>query len=126
MISHRHAYRAISDTLSIQSIDWTESGSREVVIDLTFPIASGANQSYSLALVAATIRSIIITSDAAATIKTNSTTVPDDTIALDGSTPIVWGTTKALGSKPINHDVTTLYITPTSADVRIRMRLLLP
>lgn len=58
------------------------------------------------------LTSFFLYSDQDMTVKTNSSTVPTDTIALKAGKPIVWLT--GMANTPISADVTSLFVTNAS------------
>lgn len=60
----------------------------------------------------------VIMSDQDLTIKTNSSSVPDDTITVKAGVPIIWDSESG-AANPLTADVTDLFITNTTAISRL-------
>ena len=76
--------------------------------------AMQTNVLYNIAFPQASVKSLILLSDVAATIKTNSSGSPADTIALAAGKPIVWDAASPYAC-PFTADVTKFYVTNTAA-----------
>ena len=99
------------------------SGSHNV--DETIADGQTHKQILDFAATRSTLKSLCIYSSAAITIKTNSTSDPDDTIAVSAGQVILWTLAQdTLAACPFTVDVTALYITNASgaaATVKIRL-----
>lgn len=87
---------------------------------------STSNAEVDMVLTVANLKSICINSSAAITIKTNSTSSPDDTLVLvAGGQCIVWSlATDGTAKRPLTANTTKFYITnasggPAQVDIRI-------
>jgi hypothetical protein len=72
--------------------------------------ASTTNKEFDMALTGANIKSMVLYSDQAVTIKTNSTGSPSDTIALAAKIQLVWNTDSHF-SLPFAGNVTKFFVT---------------
>ena len=85
--------------------------------------ASTTDQYIDMAFPTTGAQSLWMWSDTNLTVKTNSSTVPAQTINLLANTPVYWGT--GLGTNPITAAVTALYVTnATAAAAKIEVRTL--
>lgn len=100
------------------SATYTETGSVEVSFD-DYLSAGITNYDVAISVTEATLQSLVISSDTEVTIKTNSTTVPDDTWVICPGRPLDWGASVGLFANPVTADITHLYIT-TSLPARVR------
>lgn len=121
---------AFTDSLSIS---YTGNGQAvtSVVKSLTADAQAGydgsipdstTNQEVDVAIKHSTLAGFVATSDHAITIKTNSTSAPDDTLSVAANTPIIFYT-GGPWANPLTADVTKMYITNNSggtAVVKIR------
>ena len=102
----------------------TDSYSGDAEINLDDTVAGpSTHKQYNVSCVAADIKSLCIYSDKALTLKTNSTTVPGNTINVLAGKQIVWNLDHA-ELCPITTSVTTLYVTnagTTTANLKIRI-----
>lgn len=99
----------------------TQTGDEEVDLDVAVP-ASATNQEYDLAWTQSAMKSVMLFSDSAITIKTNSTSVPQDTITLAAGQEIAWQTGDP-GNAPFSGNVTKLFISngnTSAANVKVR------
>lgn len=93
----------------------TESNTEKTVAGST------TNKLITIAIDVSAILSLMIYSTKAVTIKTNSTSDPDDTLAVPAGGQIIWKSTD-LTACPLTVDVTALYVTnagSTDADVKV-------
>lgn len=93
----------------------------EINRDVTLS-ASAANVEVDIDFAFARLKSIYILSDAAITIKTNSSSSPDDTLTLVANQPLLWTAVDAAGN-PFDTDVTRFFLTNGTtgvATVKIR------
>lgn len=72
--------------------------------------ASTTNKEFDLSLTQANIKSMVLYSDQAVTVKTNSATSPSDTINLAAKIQLVWNTDSHF-SIPFSGNVTKFFIT---------------
>lgn len=108
----------ITSTVDSYSVD------SEVNLDESVPSAS-TNKEYDVSLKAADIKTLCIYCDHDATIKTNSTGAPVDTLNLLAKKQVIW-TVDHLEACPITADVTKLYVTMAAgvaAALKIRVGL---
>lgn len=115
---------------------WTGSGTATVSGTVTKSAEGEDNRSLVVAALASnlqvdcafdTARLVMayLLSTKEVTLKTNSTSVPDDTLVLKAGVPLVW-TNDDAGSNPFTVDVTTLYLSNAGAvDSQVDIRLLL-
>lgn len=73
------------------------------------------NQQILIAFTLTNLKSILITATGTCTLKTNSTSAPDDTFALDSDSGVVWNNQMA-AAIPFAANVTTMYLTVPSGD----------
>lgn len=79
-------------------------------------VAAGATDKVvNLPIDVSALKSLMILSDKAVTIKTNSAGAPDDTIDVAAGVPVLWWN-GAVGSNPLTVDVVTLHIANAGAD----------
>ena len=96
-----------------QSVKLT--GAKEV--DFDFTVAGGVvNQQFSLALTKAAVQVIYIFCDQNVTIKTNSTSTPQDTITITAGNPFLWSAGSGIAN-PLVGDVTTAYVSNPGSTV---------
>ncbi|HEY1188101.1 MAG TPA: hypothetical protein VGE74_10615 [Gemmata sp.] len=85
---------------------------------------STTNQEEVIAFPYATLLEVFISSDVTLTLKTNSSSVPDDTITITAGKPLVWYAGCGLAN-PFTADVTKIYLTnATSGTADFFMRTL--
>jgi hypothetical protein len=89
------------------------------------PVPNGQTVQIDLQIDVSELKTLVISSDAAVTFKTNSTGSPAATVAVGAGAPVIWpaysGQTNPLGST----DVTTAYITNASgAAATVNLRFL--
>ena len=83
--------------------------------------AASTNLQIDLAIVRARLKSIMITVTSALTLKTNSTSAPDNTFALLADKPLIWNV-DSLTADPFGADVTTIYVTtPSGPSVNLQI-----
>lgn len=112
------AWTRTGETVSL-SKTYTVEGEQNV--DVAVP-ASTTNKEVNIDLDVSELKTLMITSDVAITIKTNSTGSPDDTLTVPADTPVMWGATTGI-TCPLTVDVTKIYITNATlgaATVKIR------
>lgn len=103
--------RQYSDTSSVRiSKTDTVSGSQEKNIDKS--VAVGTDTLVPYTLDRSILQSLVISSDVALTIKTNSSGSPTDTIVLTAGQALMWAfATDGLTACPITANITALYVT---------------
>jgi hypothetical protein len=82
--------------------------------------ASSTNAEFDVAVTIANVKAIALWADKDCTVKTNSTSVPDETLALKANSPMVWSSTDPVAGKFITHDITKLYVTTGAADTLLK------
>lgn len=115
-----------TDAGTTTSASYTKTGSTDLAWDGTIAVST-TNDEVDLVFTNASIVSLCIFSDAAVTIKTNSTGSPDNTITMTANKQIIWNANEA-GTNPfVAADVTKLYFTNASSSVvaNVKIRLLL-
>jgi hypothetical protein len=105
-----HSVSAGGTTITGQS-SVTNTG--ESKLDETLGAAQ-TNTEYDISFTQARVKAVVIKSAVACTIKTNSSSVPDDTISVAANVPIVWDTNSPF-TCPFTANVTKFYITNTTA-----------
>lgn len=87
--------------------------------------AATTNAPLLVAFTIGKLKVLVISSDVAVTVKTNSTSSPQDTIAILAGKPLVW-TNDSYFACPISGSVTEVYVTNAGGVVaNFKMRLLL-
>jgi hypothetical protein len=84
---------------------------------------STTNKEYDLPITLANVKSLVISSDQALTIKTNSSVTPSDTITVKAGIPITWNTDN-INSIPFATNVAKMFITnggSNSANLKVRV-----
>ena len=113
-------YKTGEGTVVTTSQNYTSDG--QVDVDDIVP-PSTTNKNYALAITLANVKSLLIYSDQAVTIKTNSSGAPSDTINVKAGVPIAWNT-DMLNSIPFATNVSQMFITNAggnSANLKIRI-----
>lgn len=102
-----------------QIVDKTGTG--EATVDEAI-IAGGTNVLVNVAFAYATLKSVYLICDQGLTIKTNSSSAPDNTITLVAAQPMWWHDT--IGSaNPFTANVTKVYVTNASGTLVANFRL---
>jgi len=100
------------------------TGDGEISYDGTIPAAT-TDMEIDLALVRANVRAMLVVSSVDATVKTNSSSVPDDTISLHANVALTW-TLNDPRAIPFTADVTKLFVTvPGAAASTFKVRALI-
>jgi len=99
-----------------------EVGGTEITINSSFA-ASSTNAALAVAFNYADLQSIVITSTRNATIEFNNSTTGVPTIALIAGVPFLWRKSDGYFANPFTANVTTSYVTCTSATT-IKMKIL--
>jgi hypothetical protein len=111
-LTHRVGITYSSDAGTITNTTDTYTGDGEANFDGT--IATGVpNVEVDLAIDVSALKSFVMFSTQAITVKTNSTSAPDDTINLTAGHQLVW-TTDHIEANPLGVDVTKFYLTNSS------------
>lgn len=108
-MSHSHLYTesVVAGSNSYSSTtSYTGSGRQTIGESLS----AGTNTQVSFTLDVSAVKSFYIRSSTAATVKTNDSGSPADTLTLAADVPYVWNTDK-LDTFLLGTDVTTLYVT---------------
>lgn len=95
------------------------SGDGALSLDLTVPAGSG-DQVISAAIDVSQVKAIIIQSDTAISLKTNSAGAPDNTLALAAGYPYKW-TTDSVGALALTVDVTSLHVAKAAGDIALKL-----
>ena len=108
---------------TVTSATLTFTGDSEDDLDVAVP-ANATNQNYAIGFTKSALQSLLITCDQAVTIKTNSSSSPQDTIALAANTPVIWYATSG-ATCPFSGNVTALYVTnPATVAANLKIRAL--
>ena len=78
-----------------------------------------------LAIDVSAVQLMALETDQDATVKTNSTSAPDDTLALKAKQPLIWTKDQPTAIRFFSADVTKLYVTTTVAQTAIKFGALL-
>lgn len=114
-----------SDEGTITSVVKTFTGDSETGIEDTLALGA-TNTHYALAITIAQIKSMVLYASKAVTIKTNSSTTPQETITLAAGQQMVWTNDGTLGTIPFAGNITAFYVTNTdTAASNLKMRFLL-
>lgn len=106
------SFTATGGASSISGVTADATGTVGTQVDIS--IADGVtNQALALAIDISEVESIFLYTDGTLTVKTNSSSVPDQTLTFSANKPLAWvrGMPNTL---PITVDVTTLYLTNAS------------
>lgn len=98
----------------VSAVSRSFSGDGEVRYNGSIAAAS-TNVEIDIALDISAVKSIVIYATKGVTIKTNSTSVPDDTIVLADGQAIIWGDDEATDRLVLTADVTKIYVTNAGA-----------
>jgi hypothetical protein len=107
-------FSATGGSIAISGVNATATGTSGTQISVTIPVST-TNQAYPITIDASEVESLIIYTDGALVLKTNSTGSPDQTLTFAADKPLNWvrGMPNAC---PITTDVTTFYFTNASPD----------
>jgi hypothetical protein len=109
---------------TVKSVTSTYTSDFEVGLDDTVA-ATTTNKEFDVALTRANLQSMVLTCDKAVTVKTNSTSSPQETISLTAGQAIIWAHDHT-ESAPFAGNVTKFYVTNAgSADARFQFSALL-
>jgi hypothetical protein len=78
-------------------------------------IPTGTNTEVDITVDISTCKVMAIEADNDCTVKTNSTSAPDDTLALKARQPLIWADGDPSGLQFLTADVTKFYVTTTTA-----------
>ena len=112
-MSVAHAYSLTMSTNGANRVltNWTRTEEAETNFDAT--VAIGTDVAIGVALDISQIRSLVIVSDVAATLKTNNSGAPQETLTLVAGIPLVWDAS-APGATIGDYfagDITNMYVT---------------
>lgn len=98
-----------------QSIGEPQNYSASSVISLNEVAANSATTQFNIAIDVSAVKAFAIVSDVAVTIKTNSSTVPDDTIVLVANKPYTW-VLDSYDTFKLTVDVTSIFVVVAGTD----------
>ncbi len=93
----------------------TKSGGREVNLSEPIPDSSTNLSLPLIGLDISALKTLYLVADQDLTVKTNSSTEPDDTLTLESGQPLVWWDGNGFAA-PFSEDVATLFVTNASGD----------
>jgi hypothetical protein len=109
---------------AISSTSEDVTGSAEANIDETIGV-DASNLLINVAIDVSALKSIFILCSKAATIETNNSSTPDDTISLSAGVPFRWTVNSPFASPfASNVDVTKIYVTAAGASGTLQMYVL--
>jgi hypothetical protein len=111
-----------TDAGTISSTTSTFTGDAEIDLDSVVPLST-TNKEFDIQFTKTDVVSMIMFSDKAVTLKTNSSGSPSDTISLAANMPLVWHTDSPTAI-PIVGNVTKIFVTnsgSTNAAIKIRV-----
>lgn len=98
------------------ALSLTEAPTADTEINLSKALSSGPNQEIDIAFTVANLQSVALSSTTACTVLTNSTSTPQDTIALAAGQVLIWTlATDGNGRIPFSGNVTKFYVTNAAA-----------
>jgi hypothetical protein len=101
----------------------TYTGEKAAAVAAVVP-ANTTNFEIDIAFPFATVQAVIMAASVAATVKTNSTTAPGNTLTLGPLTDLIWAH-DFQATNPLSADVTKLFVTnATSTDCAFNLRVL--
>lgn len=112
-LTHRIGQTYSSNNGSVASVAVTLVGDGEQVFDGVIP-AGATNFQVNVAIDIAVVKSFVLYSSLATTVKTNSSTTPGDTLTIPAAGTIIWWTS-APHANPLSVAVTKLYVTNPGA-----------
>lgn len=92
----------------------TEFGASHSVIDAFYP-ASTTDALLTIAITAANLQELVLTSDKDVTLEANSGSSPAFTISLKAGEPLIWKKSPGYFANPITANVTAFYVTCATA-----------
>lgn len=117
--THKVAQSYVTAEGTITSVTSSYVGDAEVGLDDTVA-ATTTNKEFDLAVTKANILSMVLTCDKAVTVKTNSSSTPQETITLAAGQAIVWASDHT-ESAPFSSNITKFFVTNAgSAAARFR------
>lgn len=120
--THRFTQTYNTDVGQIATATQSFTGDEENDFDGQVP-ANTTNQAATLQVIKANMVSVLIYSDQALTIKTNSSSTPQDTIVLAAGVPVIWNSSMSAAA-PFSGNVTNMFLTNAGsvvANVKIRV-----
>ena len=106
----------ITQTLNYSGLGYTttktKTGGQENNLSESIPDSS-TDLEVAWAVDISELKALLIVADGALTVKTNSSSTPDDTFTLVVNTPIVWEDANSSGN-PLSADVTSIFVTNSS------------
>jgi hypothetical protein len=124
MFTHKVGITYTNDAGSISNTTDTYLVDGEVNLDEV--VAAGqVNKEYDISITQANIKSMVLIASQALTLKTNSTSSPQETIALAANKQLVW-TIDHIEAKPFAGNITKFYVTNaggTDATLKFRCGL---
>lgn len=114
-MSYTHSVGTTYKTAALTLTNTTDTYTSDGEVNESFAVpASTTNMEVDVVIDVSQIKSMVLYSDQAVTIKTNSTGTATDTIALAAKKQVVW-TTDHLESKPLTGDVTKMFVTNSNS-----------
>lgn len=105
-----------SDEGTITSVIKSFTGDAELGVEDNLAVGA-TNQHYTLAITISQIKAMVLYASGSVTIKTNSSSTPQETISLGAGAQLVWTNDASLGAIPFAGNITGFYVTNT--DVKI-------
>lgn len=126
MLTHTRNIRYSTDEGRITDTDEAITGDGEQAYDGLIATSGTPNVEVDLAFPFAKVKSVVIYSAQAMTIKSNSTSAPDDTFVVPAGKQVAWNTND-INPCPFTANVTKLYLTNGSASLTsvVKIRVLL-
>lgn len=110
-------FTATGGPSAITGVTASATGNEATVVSVTVP-ASTTHQLYSLAMPTADLKSVFLYTDGALTVKTNSTSAPDQTLTFAADYPLAWASGMP-NTNPITTAVTQVYLTNASTTAAV-------
>lgn len=114
-IAHQITTTYKNDSGLIRSITNTYYGNQEVALEYEIP-AVQTDRQVTVEFDVANIECLLLTCDKDITIKTNSSSVPDDELTLNANVPTAWRKDE-IATCPFTADVETIYVTNAASAV---------
>lgn len=108
---HRHKITVTTEWETLQSVEKEYTGDGKISLRPTIPASSTNFSVTPFAFAIANVKSIWLKCNKAATLKTNDSGTPQDTIALAAGVPKVWNADMTSGENPFSADITALFVT---------------
>ena len=122
MLTHKKVLQYMAGSDRIASTTESVSGDGETAYDGVIPTSGTPNVEIDVAFAFANVKSLVLYSSQAMTLKTNSSGAPDDTIVIPAGGAIVWNTND-VAACPFTANVTKIYATNGSASVTATLRI---